>query len=201
MTTFKKGQIVIETRLNKRARVTALNGDWQVEIAYIDEHGNDLHPNAIAWLHPRNLELEQPAQDIPGFPPLQTLEFETAKLVPLESADEPCSSFPPPLQTEAFTVITVDEPDPLPTQTEEALLLTVSRQERTALDMVRVIAAASDGAVQLSEGVRKRTLQRLEERGWLILHNGCYRATEAGLAVLEQKEQSRRNLRNCQPAK
>ena len=59
MARFKKGAIVIETRIQKRARVLQMHQDWQVFIAYIDADGNDLHPNAIAWVHPNNLKLER----------------------------------------------------------------------------------------------------------------------------------------------
>lgn len=55
---MRVGQIVIEKRTGKRARITAVNKDWQIEIAYIDEEGKDLHPNAIAWLHPSLVRLE-----------------------------------------------------------------------------------------------------------------------------------------------
>ena len=50
------GNIVIEKRTKRLASVTATNKDWQIEIAYIDEEGKDLHPNAIAWTHPSNVK-------------------------------------------------------------------------------------------------------------------------------------------------
>lgn len=56
---MKIGQVVIETKTQQRARVTAKNGDWQIEIVYLDDHGNDLHPNAVAWLHPKLVEVEK----------------------------------------------------------------------------------------------------------------------------------------------
>lgn len=60
---MKIGQIVREKKTGKRARITAINGNWQIEIAYIDDQGADLHPNAIAWLHP---SLVQPIAKFPN---------------------------------------------------------------------------------------------------------------------------------------
>lgn len=64
---MKIGQLVTETKTGRRARITATNGDWQIEIAYIDSDGNDLHPNAIAWLHPSLVKVaeNQNAKNLP----------------------------------------------------------------------------------------------------------------------------------------
>lgn len=50
------GDIVTEKRTKRLAKVTATNRDWQIEIAYIGDDGEDLHPNAVAWTHPNNIE-------------------------------------------------------------------------------------------------------------------------------------------------
>jgi hypothetical protein len=49
----------IEERTNRRCRITATNGNWQVEIAYVDADGKDISPSAIAWLSPKALKREK----------------------------------------------------------------------------------------------------------------------------------------------
>lgn len=52
------GQIVVEEKNGKRARVLMKHQDWQLMIEYIDDENKSIHPNAIAWFHSRLVKAE-----------------------------------------------------------------------------------------------------------------------------------------------